>query len=71
MYIIDIIPLAFIPRNQAQILSYFHKEPLNRGAVVEVLIGRRKIKGVVAGYPLVDVKVTVYDGSYHDVDSFI
>jgi elongation factor G len=25
--------------------------------------------GVVAGYPVVDVKVTAYDGSYHDVDS--
>ena len=25
--------------------------------------------GVVAGYPVVDVKVAVYDGSYHDVDS--
>ncbi|MFC1711863.1 elongation factor G [Patescibacteria group bacterium] len=25
--------------------------------------------GVVAGYPLVDMKVAVYDGSYHDVDS--
>jgi elongation factor G len=25
--------------------------------------------GVLAGYPVVDVKVTVYDGSYHDVDS--
>ena len=25
--------------------------------------------GVIAGYPLVKVKVTLYDGSYHDVDS--
>jgi elongation factor G len=26
-------------------------------------------KGVVAGYPVTDVKVTLYDGSFHDVDS--
>ncbi|HOL50062.1 MAG TPA: elongation factor G, partial [bacterium] len=26
-------------------------------------------RGVLAGYPIVDVKVTVYDGSYHVVDS--
>lgn len=25
--------------------------------------------GVIAGYPLIDVKVTLFDGSYHDVDS--
>ncbi|MCX6809410.1 MAG: elongation factor G [Candidatus Berkelbacteria bacterium] len=26
-------------------------------------------RGVIAGYPLVDISVTLYDGSYHDVDS--
>ncbi len=26
-------------------------------------------KGVLAGYPLVDIKATVFDGSYHEVDS--
>jgi elongation factor G len=26
-------------------------------------------KGILAGYPVVDLRVTLYDGSYHDVDS--
>ena len=25
--------------------------------------------GVLAGYPMVDIKVSIYDGSYHEVDS--
>jgi elongation factor G len=32
-------------------------------------IKEQMLSGVLAGYPVVDVKVTLYDGSYHDVDS--
>ncbi|OGZ63543.1 MAG: translation elongation factor G [Candidatus Staskawiczbacteria bacterium RIFCSPHIGHO2_01_FULL_36_16] len=38
-------------------------KPVEKG-VVEAMD-----KGIVAGYPMVDVEVTLYDGSYHDVDS--
>jgi elongation factor G len=38
-------------------------KPIDQG-IQEALEG-----GVLAGYPVVDVKVTLYDGSYHDVDS--
>lgn len=37
--------------------------PIQKG--VEEALG----SGVLGGYPVVDVKVSVYDGSYHDVDS--
>jgi len=36
---------------------------------VEKGIQEARMRGYVAGYPVVDFKVTVYDGSYHDVDS--
>jgi len=36
---------------------------------VEKGVRESMIKGVVAGYPVVDVKVTLTDGKYHDVDS--
>ena len=38
-------------------------EPVNKG------IQGALNAGVLAGYPVVDVKVTLYDGSYHEVDS--
>jgi elongation factor G len=35
----------------------------------EAGIKEAMLSGILAGYPLVDVKATLYDGSYHDVDS--
>ncbi len=40
-----------------------YRGPVQKG-IKETLEG-----GVLAGYPVVDVKATLYDGSYHDVDS--
>jgi elongation factor G len=38
-------------------------EPIRKG-IVEAMTG-----GILAGFPMVDLKVEVFDGSYHDVDS--
>ncbi|HEX6258077.1 MAG TPA: elongation factor G [Candidatus Saccharimonadales bacterium] len=38
--------------------------PAVKAGIDETLKG-----GVIAGYPVVDIKATLYDGSYHDVDS--
>jgi elongation factor G len=46
---------AAIPRNFVNPIKAGITEALNTG--------------VLAGYPLVDIKATLYDGSYHDVDS--
>ena len=36
---------------------------------VEVGVKEQMKNGVLAGYPMINIKVTLYDGSYHDVDS--
>jgi len=43
--------------------------PKNYIPSIEKGIQEARKKGVVAGYPTVDFKVILYDGSYHDVDS--
>ena len=35
---------------------------------VEKGVKEAMAKGVVAGYPLMDAEVTLYDGSFHEVD---
>jgi elongation factor G len=36
---------------------------------VEKGVSEQMSNGVIAGYPMLDIKVTLFDGSYHDVDS--
>ncbi len=56
--------------------GYEYKSEVKGGAIPQEYIPsiekgvREKMEmGVLAGYPLVDMKVIVYDGTYHDVDS--
>ncbi|NLY74624.1 MAG: elongation factor G [Firmicutes bacterium] len=43
--------------------------PQNYRPAVEKGVRETMEKGVLAGYPVVDIQVTLYDGSYHPVDS--
>ncbi|ARU41476.1 elongation factor G [Armatimonadetes bacterium Uphvl-Ar1] len=43
--------------------------PKNYIPAVEKGVIEAMTKGSLAGYPVVDIRATVYDGSYHDVDS--
>jgi elongation factor G len=43
--------------------------PKNFIPAIEKGIREAMDRGLIAGYPMEDIKVTVYDGSYHDVDS--
>jgi len=43
--------------------------PKNYIPAVEKGVKEAMLAGVIAGYPVVDLKVTLFDGSYHEVDS--
>ena len=53
----------FIDAIKGGVVPQEYRKPVEAG-VRETLEG-----GVIAGYPVIDVKATLYDGSYHDVDS--
>jgi elongation factor G len=53
----------FVDAIKGGVVPQEYRKPVEQG-VRETLDG-----GVIAGYPVVDIKATLYDGSYHDVDS--
>ena len=53
----------FVDQIKGGVVPLEYRKPVMEG-IKETLEG-----GVIAGYPVLDVKATLYDGSYHDVDS--
>ncbi len=53
----------FVDEVKGGVIPREYIQPINKG------IQESMTRGVIAGYPLIDVKVAVYDGSYHEVDS--
>ena len=53
----------FVDEIKGGVIPREYITPINKG-IQEALT-----RGIVAGYPVVDIKATVFDGSYHEVDS--
>lgn len=53
----------FVDQIKGGVVPQEYRKPVEAG-IQETLDG-----GVIAGYPVVDVKATLYDGTYHEVDS--
>jgi primosomal protein N' (replication factor Y) (superfamily II helicase) len=47
MQVIRVIPLVALPPNVPQVLDYFWANPLRRGALVQMSLGKRKVQGIV------------------------
>ncbi len=66
------IKLEPLPRNSGfEFVDAIVGGVIPRNFIPSVEKGIRKTmeRGIVAGYPVIDIKVTLYDGSYHTVDS--
>jgi elongation factor G len=53
----------FVDEIKGGVVPQEYRKPVEQG------IRETLDSGVIAGYPVVDIKATLYDGSYHDVDS--
>ena len=65
MFLIDVIPLTYIPKENSQILSYFSPQKLEKGSLVLVSLKKRKIPAiVVSSTSIKDSKTFLKKASY-------
>lgn len=74
--VIDIEPLTDEDRGENTDMHFLFVNNIVGGIIpkeyitpIQKGIEEAMSKGIIAGYPVVDVKATLYDGSFHDVDS--
>ena len=65
MYLLDILPLTNLPKSESQIMSYYYKEDLTQGAIVEIDLNHRLILGlVINSTPIKTVKTFLKNADY-------
>ena len=65
MFVIEVIPLQHLPKNVSQVLTYYYKTPLNKGAVVETSVQTKKIMAlVVSSTPIENIKETLKTNTF-------
>ncbi len=47
MYLIDVVPLAYLPKKDSQILTYFFKEPIKKGSLVCIPLRKKSQLAIV------------------------
>lgn len=74
--VIDIEPLTDEDRGEDNDMRFMFVNNIVGGVIpkeyitpIQKGIEEAMTKGIIAGYPTVDIKATLYDGSFHDVDS--
>lgn len=74
--VIDIEPLTDEDRGEDKEMRFMFVNNIVGGVIpkeyitpIQKGIEEAMTKGIIAGYPTVDIKATLYDGSFHDVDS--
>ncbi len=64
MFVVEVIPLSLLPPNVPQVLSYYYDFPLTKGAMVEVMVNKRRMQAIVIGSSEIDKQKALLKKSF-------
>jgi len=59
MYLINVLPIAYLPRSQNKSLLYFYSQKINPHCLIWASFGHRKIEGIVISSELIQSKIAI------------